>query len=319
MTPDTTVQLGDFTFASFEVPERIPFGSSQRLSVKEFVGGDRVIDCMGNSPHPIEWSGWFTGADAVRRGQFLESLAINGEPQQLTWGGFKYQVVVRDFQGDYLRFYRVSYRISCEVASNDTLSLTQVPAPAIDQVMQADLDVLNGLGGAIGDGPLSGLLGGLDTAIKGVSSFANAAQSTINSVLQPLQAVQSRVSTLIAQSGLTLSNVTTFGGLLPNNPASILAQKLTNTTVNMTQSMNLFQARNIVGRMGANLVSINTPPKQIAVAGGNLFQIAAKQYGDATAWTALARANGTTDPFVAGTAVLGVPNRADKSGGVLSA
>jgi hypothetical protein len=57
----------------------------------------------------------------------------------------------------------------------------------------------------------------------------------------------------------------------------------------------------------------------MAIAGGNLFQIAQNQYGDALAWTALARANGLTDPFVQGSAILSVPPRPDNAGGVLAA
>lgn len=319
MTPDTVVQLGDFAFASFEVPERMPFGTSQRLSVKELIGGKRVIDCMGDSPHPIEWSGMFEGPTAVNRAKFMDTQAIQGTQQQLTWGEFKYQVVVRDFQADYTRFYRIPYRIVCEVATNDTLSLKQTPAAPVDAAIQDDFNTASGLGGLIGDGPLSTVLGGLDTAIHAVSSFANAAQSTINSVLQPLAAVQGRVSTLIGAAGTTLANVSTFGGVLPFTPVAQAAAKLTNTTVTMTQTANLFDLRNVLGRMNANLVSINTPQTKVATAGGNMFQIAQQQYGDATAWTALARANGTTDPFIKGTATLAVPKRGDKAGGILSA
>lgn len=316
---DTVLQLGAFAFASFEVPEEIRFGGTQRLSVKELVGGKRVLDAMGRADRPLEWSGLFTGQDASARAQFLDSLRVGGLPQDLSWGQFKYQVVVRDFEASYQRFYRIPYHIVCEVSADQTKPVTSAPPPAIDDALNDDLSTADGLGGLIGDGILSSLLGGLDTAISAVSSFATAAQSVINSVLQPLQAVQARISILIGSASNTLGNVTTFGGLLPNNPASILAGQLTNQTVNMVQLTNLFQLRNVCGRMNANLVSINAPQKTVATAGGNLYQIATSQYGDATAWTALARANGTTDPFIAGTAILKVPAKPDNAGGVLSA
>ena len=45
----------------------------------------------------------------------------------------------------------------------------------------------------------------------------------------------------------------------------------------------------------------------ITVAGGNLFAIAAQQYGDATAWLQIARANGLSDPFLSGLVTLTIP------------
>lgn len=319
MTPDTVLQLGDFSFASYEVPEELAWGGSQRISVKELIGGKRVLDCMGRSDRPLEWSGIFTGPDAAARAQFLDSLRVSGLQQDASWGQFKYQVVVREFEASYQRFYRIPYRIVCEVSLDQTQPVTQAPAPAIDSALQDDLNSASGLGGLIGDDNLSTLLGGLDTAIKSVSDFANAAQSTINSVLLPLNAVQQRVSTLITSSNLTLQNVTTFGGVLPNTPFAKAPGLLVAQTNAMTQSNNLFCLRNVLGRMNANLVSINTPQKQISTAGGNLFQIAQSQYGDATAWTALAQANGITDPFITGTATLAVPASPGHSGGILAA
>jgi hypothetical protein len=59
MTPNTTLTLGDFTFARYEIPERIPFGGDQQLNVHKLVGGVRVIDALGADPMPIEWSGFF--------------------------------------------------------------------------------------------------------------------------------------------------------------------------------------------------------------------------------------------------------------------
>ena len=317
--PDTVLTLGGFAFASFEVPEVLRFGTTQRLAIKQRIGGKRVIDAMGVEEPPLEWSGIFTGLDAVSRAQFLQSLAASGQQQDLSWGQFKYQVVVHEVMADYERFYRVPYRIVCEVVTNQTNPVTTTPPKAIDAALQDDFNAAQGLGGIIGDANLSALLGGLDTAINSVSSFATAAQSTINSVLTPVNAIQSRVGTLIQASNLTVQNVVTFGGVLPHTPPALAPGLLVSQTSDAMQVNNLFQLRNVMGRMNANLLSINQPAKKVATAGGNLFDIATKQYGDATAWTALAKANGLTDPFLTGSATLAVPQRSDNSGGVLSA
>ncbi len=45
----------------------------------------------------------------------------------------------------------------------------------------------------------------------------------------------------------------------------------------------------------------------ITVAGGDLYRVALEQYGDATAWTQIAQANGLADPVVQGVRTLLVP------------
>jgi nucleoid-associated protein YgaU len=57
----------------------------------------------------------------------------------------------------------------------------------------------------------------------------------------------------------------------------------------------------------------------VTTAGGNLFSIAGQQYGDATAWTGIAKANNLTDPFVQGTQTLNIPAKPDTAGGILNA
>lgn len=48
------------------------------------------------------------------------------------------------------------------------------------------------------------------------------------------------------------------------------------------------------------------------VSGGNLFEIAAQEYGDHTLWSLIARANRLRDPFLTGTLDLVIPNQPAK-------
>lgn len=319
MHPDTTLNLGQFQFSGFEIPDHMPWGGSQRIAVHELVGGQRVLDAMGRSDRPLEWSGMILGPSAVDRARFLDTMRAQGLPQPLTWGQFSYQVIVHEFEADYRRFFEIPYRISCEVIADLANPVTSLAAAAIDQALNDDMNAATGLGATVGDSTLSGLLTTLDTAITAVSSFAHAAQSTINSVLQPLTAVQTRVQLLIASTGNLLGNVTTFGGVLPSTPISQATASLTGQLASMSQMGALVQLRNVSGRMRSNLLATKTSQNTVATAGGNLFSIAAKQYGDPTAWTGIAKANGLTDPFVQGTAVLNIPPQPDSQGGVLNA
>jgi len=319
MQADTTLNLGAFQFGYMEVPGEIEFGGEQRLSVHQLVGGTRIIDAMGRSDRPLAWSGLLLGQSALDRALFLDSLRIGGQMQELSWGALRYQVVVREFSATYQRSYKIPYRIVCEVVQDLTTPVAQAGSAPIDQAVADDANASTTLTTAIGDSSLTALMGTLNTAIVAVSTFAHAAQSTINSVLQPLAAVQARVQILIASTGNTIGSVTTFGGVLPGNPLSTSAANLVSQVAAVSQCAQLYALRNTLGRMGANLGAINAPQNTVAMAGGNLFQIAESQYGDAMAWTGIAKANGLTDPFVQGTKVLSIPPQPDQQSGVLTA
>lgn len=319
MAPDTILTLGDFEFSRLEIPEKIPFGGEQRLVVHELVGGIRVIDAMGRNDAPIEWGGLFQGDTALARARYLDGLRIAGQSLVLTWDELIYEVVISSFKAEFERFYQIPYRISCTVLQDLSSPVTSIADPGIDDLIAEDMNSANGLGDLIGDGPLSGLLGALDSAISTVSSFATAVQSTINGVLAPLAAVQARVGLLISSVGNTVSNVATLGGILPNNPIAQQAAKLTGQVTAMTQLPQLYNLQSVLGRMGGNLGTIGKGVNTVTQAGGNLYSMAANAYNDATAWTTLAKANKLSDPQLIGINTLVIPSVPDNSGGVMSA
>ena len=319
MQPTTKLTLGDFAFSAMEIPGEIGFGGSQRLAVHELVGGARVIDAMGRSDRPLEWSGLFMGAGAADRAQYLDSLRVSGRALGLSWGQFRYTVVVREFSASYQKSYQIPYRIVCEVVEDNTSPVTAAGRPPVDQAITDDATAAAGLSASIGDPTLSSAMGSLNSAVVSVSSFAKSAQSTINGVLQPLAAAQRQVGVLIASVSNTVANVSTFGGVLPGNTVSQAAAKLSGQAAAMMQLSSLYQMRHVLGRMAGNLGAINSSQKTITTVGGNLLRIAEQQYGDASAWTAIAKANGLTDPFVQGAQVLTIPPQSDSQDGVLTA
>lgn len=319
MIPDTYLMLGDLTFTRFEVPEHIQFGGDQSLVVHKRVGGRRVVDAMGRDDKPLEWNGQFIGEDANDRARYLNYLRIAGKPLILSWGEYLYNVVIKTATLDYRRAYEIPYSISCVVVEDLTLPVTVMPLPSIDSAIGDDMASANALGGLIGDGPLSTALGSLNTAISAVSSFAKATQSTINSVMGPLAAVQNRTKLLIASTGNALANIATVGGVLPNSSIAQQAKKLNTQIAGYTQLPLLLNLQSATGRMGSNLGAITTSGNSVTSAGGNLFDMASKAYGDATAWTTIARANKMTDPQLNGVQTVVIPRTPDESGGVYGA
>lgn len=59
--------------------------------------------------------------------------------------------------------------------------------------------------------------------------------------------------------------------------------------------------------------------KTVRVPGGTLFEVAARELGDATQWTRIAKLNGLSDPFLVGAQTLKIPERNDNydDGGIL--
>lgn len=322
-TPDTVLVLssparGDFAFADTEVPEKIAFGGDQQLAVHELVGGARVVDAMGRSDAPLEWSGIFVGGQALARARTLDAMRVDGLPLVLAWSELAYSVVIKSFRADFERRYQIPYTISCTVVKDRT-SPGAGMAVNVDDAIRGDMTTANTLGVQVGDATLTGLLGTLGAAVGSVSSFAKATQSTINSVLAPVGAVTAQVNTLIASSANTIANIATVGGIVPNNPLPQQAAKLTGQVVAMTQLPVLYQLQSVVGRIGANVVSVGAPGQQVVTAGGNLFQLAAANYGDASEWTGIARANGLTDPQLAGVNTIKIPALPEGAKGVFYA
>ena len=55
--------------------------------------------------------------------------------------------------------------------------------------------------------------------------------------------------------------------------------------------------------------------KSIKVGGGNLFQVALQELGDATQWNRIAELNGLIDPFITGIVTLQIPKNDPNAGG----
>jgi hypothetical protein len=318
----TILTLGDFVFQDFEVPESISFGGAQHLAVKKMVGGVRDIQALGPDPKPITWSGMFMptpdGQKAIDRALILAQMRDAGQPLTLSWDKLYLEVLIRDFDPDY-RFYRIPYRISCEVLQDLTAPIYTDPAPNVDDLIGGDLDSANTLTAATGDTGLSGLMSSVSSAVANVKTFVGASLSQVASVLQPIHQAAAYVSSTITQTDTILASVGVPAGVLPSLP---VLQNVANFTsiVNATgKQVQFTQIGALLGRMQVNLGQINSSGKTVTVGGGNLFDLASKYYGDATAWTHLAKANGITDPQLTGITTLVVPPLAGSDGGILSA
>ena len=209
-----TLQLGDFTFARFEIPENIPFGASQKLNVHTLVGGTRVIDALGKVPVNPGWSGWLIGENAIGRARYLKTLTEVGKPVKLSWSEFAYTVLVSAFNADFRRANRIPYQISFEVVSDDTATIDQAPPPSAEQLVSDDLKTATGLGALIGDSTLSSLIVTVSNAVRTVGSFASSPANAIAALGIPIGAARVQVGTLLAGANNVLAGVSGVGGIV---------------------------------------------------------------------------------------------------------
>lgn len=320
---DITLVLGDFTFQDMEVPEVIPIGGPQRLSIKKMVGGVRVIDDMGPDPKPIEWSGVFfptqAGESPLERAQQIELMKLAGQPVTLSWDEIYVSVFISNFEPDY-RFARVPYRITLEVLQDLAAPNDEVVDPDADDLINSDLNSANTLTSATGDSTLSGLMNSVSTAVSNVKTFVNASLSTVASVLQPIHQAVSYVTSQISAVDNILASVGVPAGVLPSIPVLQNVGVFSSIVNATTLQVQYTQIGALLGRMQTNLGQINSSARLITVGGGNLYDIAAKEYGDATAWTRIAQANKLTDPNLNGVTTLAIPPYDNgTSGGIFSA
>lgn len=314
--PDFVMKLGDFTFERFEVPEGLATKVSQITAVHKFPGGKRTIDAMGPDYEPISWSGRFQGANSEARYRALERLVSAGLPVVLSWSEFSYLVIPQTISRDFQRKYQILYSIACEVVEDRAASLAPAPGPSLDEMIDGDSVTAGDLAGLINDSGLNDAIDAVQGAVDDVDSFITATTAQVNSVLLPIADAQTRVSELIESADATVVGAATLGGVLPSNPITSNVASLNQQINAMTVLPNLYGLGSVLGRMTKNLTSKQQSGKQITTAGGDLYRVAAAEYGDPSGWTGIAKANDLTDPQIDGVQTITVPPTIDGADGV---
>lgn len=178
--------LGPVAFQGFEVPERITLGGRQRVAVHVLPGGARVVDAMGADDRALAWSGVASGPRTAERVRQLDRLRREGLPLPLAWDGWRFTVVITEFEADSANPWWVPYRISCTVVSEGDPVVAELPPLAATLAEAVALGAGPGLderieaaGAGLGAGDLAtaaaaaGLLARLATARAFARSLEN--------------------------------------------------------------------------------------------------------------------------------------------------
>ncbi len=314
----SSLLLGTFEFLDTEVPAELRLGGDQTLAVHRFIGGGKSVQPMCRDDKAPSWSGIFRGSDASTRAQYIDGLRVAGNELLLTWDAFSYNVVIKNFEFSIQQINHIPFSITLEVVKNNTSPVTVDPGYSIDDLLNDDMNTVASLSDEIAEPSITESISKLQAIKNSISSFAKSANSVIQSIVQPIEAAQKAVEQVQAQVENTLMNITTLGGVLPNNPISTQVSKGITQANAMVQAPKLALMNAALGRMKSNVSIQSSGVKQITVAGTNLYRVASKEYGDPSAWTTIANANGLTDPMITGVMKLNIPALPDGTGGILN-
>ena len=196
----TTLTLGQVTFSTYEIPQNINFGGDQALSIKQLVGGQRVIDAMGRVDDDITWSGLFFGSTSTFRARFLDTMRIQGLPLPLSWSQFNYSVVIKSFKASFERTYQIPYTITVSVIQDLSFPIPILLPVGYNDAVQNLMDEALDLATIAANPGLSSALAALVFALNAIPDLGLATAAQLASVVVPLLNAQSVVAGAISST-----------------------------------------------------------------------------------------------------------------------
>jgi hypothetical protein len=248
--------LGGVVFQDFEIPESIKAGGDQKLDIKKFIGGSRIIDALGRDDDDIEWSGRFRGSTAEARCQQLNSLRIAGQPVQLSWSGFRYQVVIRSFTFNYQSPLEIPYKLCLTVLVDQTAPLGNI-LPTIDEIFGTDLASALNLGANVNIPEITSDLNQLQTTVSTIQTLSGSNSSTLTALQADIVAAQGATQTAI---GVAAGQVTPVAGSVfgatAGLPPQTIAANVAGQASAFGQLSNLFPLGDVLSRMSKNIATV---------------------------------------------------------------
>lgn len=307
----TRLIIGGFEFLDFEIPTSIAIPGRQKTVTHQMIGGKRIVDVLGVEYDPITWSGIFTGATTQARINVLEQMRDAGEIVTMTLDGYSFDVLITNFVSTYEFVYRRPYQIELAVVQrNDNPLQVDALTGSLNALINSDIGKSLGLASIIDVQSVTDAVKTVQTAVSAVQDFATATVDTIQTVVRPIIAAQQIIQSSISSVESSLNTITTLGGIVPGNSISKTVNNLLTQADGMTRIPALYNLSNVLDRVNKNVRTGQTADglKTITLSGGNLYQVASDQYGDATKWDSLAMVNKISDPNLSGINTIIVPS-----------
>lgn len=294
----------------FEVPDKVTIAGRHKTVLHQMVGGKRVIDVLGVEYAPLTWSGVITGSQSGDRVNALERMRDAGKKLRLTLDNYSFTVVITSFTPVYEFIYRRPYSIEVAIVANNASPLkVDALTGALQGVLDSNIGQALGLSNIIDISTVTNAVTAVHSAVKEVTDFAHATVEQVQSVVRPIIAAQTIIQQQISQLESAASQINTLGGLVPGNPISTTVSNLLRQADQSTRIPALYSLHNVLGRLNKNVSSGQTADgvRTVTLSGGNLYQVAADQYGDASLWSSIASANDLSDPQLTGINSLTIP------------
>jgi hypothetical protein len=130
---------GGIVLRDFEVASAVTFGGRQSLAAHRLSGGDRVVDVLGPETASIEFSGAFSGSDAVARSRSVDQMRSSGKRLPLSWDSFCYTVVISVFVASYENSRWIPYRVRCAVVDENVGGLLSPAEKQANDVLSSSM------------------------------------------------------------------------------------------------------------------------------------------------------------------------------------
>lgn len=268
------VMLGEIEFSAEELPDRMPIGSAEQMKVQHNLpGGGIVTHDFGNKPRPIAWTGRFWGPNIDPRIQQISLYKLSAQDVLFSYGKYQCYVQVHDFDPGFGGGFN-EYSITLWVTGDANGMFATPSTPSVDA-------------------QVADLMSQASLASAGVLNIDPTAPSALTQALQQLQAVLadaaplalnliSSAPTILPVAAATLGTVQAYQASIPaNSPQAAPAQVLADSVQGVYKSVQQGDA-----------------PAAHSIQGGDLFRVAAMQYGDPSLAFALAAANGLSHPIL---------------------
>jgi hypothetical protein len=245
--------LGPVLFTDFEIPDKITgIGGKHMLAVHKLPGGNRVIDAMGRDDAPLKWSGRFRGSDAETRARLADFLRVQGQPIELAWSSFRYNVMVEEFEADYEQPFEIPYSITCMVVADET-SPRLTALLGLDAAIGTDLNNVIQIGAALNVPGISTAIAGVSSATSTVSTFEGATSQTVTGVQGAITLAMSAVENSITSNNANVAPSGSVAGVVAGGDPASLASSLSSQAQSFTALGQLYQIQPALQRMFVNV------------------------------------------------------------------
>ena len=300
----TSPGLGEVELFGFEIPESLPLGGVQKLTVTEFLGRNkRAVHALGAQPRPLEWEGKFLTESALPRAMMIDTMRLRGEILDLTWGEFKCKVVISEYLFDIKHAWMIEYSIAMEILQpteeKDNLTVVESldnPQLGILGLMEKIQDAFLILQRAVSIG--QAIARGDINAIGGALANMVGILGTVGNYVPALNFEQFRA---LATSATAIATT-----------AAALAQKLERIVgpiglgSPIAESLSISSSATVLASLIARYTT-PVPVRAVTTISTNVFRAAVEQYGDLDRWSDIADTNNINRVVVTGARNIQLP------------